>query len=80
MTPLQAELEHLCRIATRQPTDTDHSHKEWKTLVWRKANALAESSPADFADLPAALLKRMQSDSNGSGPNPPSITNPRRSE
>lgn len=60
MTPLETELAHLVRIATRQSWDTDHSHKEWKTLVWRKANALAESSPADFAELPAALLKRMQ--------------------
>lgn len=70
MTPFDQELEHLCRIATRQPTDTDHSHKEWKALVWRKANALAKRSPAEFAELPAALLKRMQSDLNDSGPKP----------
>jgi hypothetical protein len=48
MTPLDQELSHLVRIATRQPTDTDHSHKEWKRLVWEKANALAASSPADY--------------------------------
>jgi len=80
MSPLETELEHLIRLATRQSWDTDHSHKEWKTLVWRKANALAESCPADYAELPAALLKRMQSDSPAPGPHPESINQPRRSE
>jgi hypothetical protein len=72
MTPLEMELEHLVRLATRQSWDTDHSHKEWKRLVWDKANALEASCPADFAGLPAALLKRMQSESNDSGPPPQS--------
>lgn len=74
MDPFNAELEHLVRIATRQSWDTDHSHKEWKKLVWDKANALAEKCPADYAGLPAALLNRMQNASPESG-QPQSSTN-----
>lgn len=59
MTPIETELEHLCRIATRQPTDTDHSHKEWKRLVWDKANAMESECPALYAGLAAALTARM---------------------
>jgi hypothetical protein len=62
MTPLQAELEHLCRIATRQPTDTDHSHDQWVQFVTRKAIALEARPHAGYAGLRAALLKRLKKD------------------
>lgn len=68
MDPFNDELEHLVRIATRLTYDTDHSHKEWKRLVWEKANALEAECPAIYAGLPAALTKAMQNDSPESGP------------
>lgn len=68
MTPLETELEHLCRIATRRPSDTDHSHDQWVQFVTRKATALAARSHAGFADLPAALSRRLKSASPALGP------------
>lgn len=74
MTPLEIELEHLCRIAARQSWDTGHSHDQWVQFATRKATALAARSHAGFADLPAALSRRMQSASPAPGP-PKSSTN-----
>lgn len=60
MTPLETELAHLVRIATRQSWDTDHSHDQWIQFVTRKATALEARPHADFAGLRAALLKRLK--------------------
>ena len=70
MTPMEKELAHLVRLATRQPTDTDHSHDQWVQFATRKAAALAARPHAEFAALPAALSRRIKSASNASGPKP----------
>lgn len=62
MTPIETELAHL--VSLMQPPFREN----WKAYCWAKANALAESCPADYAELPAALLKRMQSASPAPGP------------
>jgi hypothetical protein len=69
MTPLETELAHLVRLATRQSWDTDYSHDQWVQFVTRKAAALAARPSADYAGLPAALAKAMQPASNANGPN-----------
>jgi hypothetical protein len=74
MTHMETELTHL--VSLMQPP----FREQWKAYCWAKANALAASSPADYADLPAALLKRMRNDSKDSGPKQPSITNQRSNE
>lgn len=62
MTPLETELAHL--VSLMAPP----YREQWKAYCWAKANALAESCPADYAGLPAALLKRIRSDLPAPGP------------
>lgn len=74
MTSIETELAHL--VSLMAPPYREN----WKAYCWAKAQILAEHNPKDYPELPSRLKRAMQSDSNGSGPNPPSITQPRRSE
>lgn len=66
MTPLEMELRHL--ISLMAPPYRDN----WKAYCWAKAQILAEHNAKDYAGLPAALVKAMQSDSPAPGRNPSS--------
>jgi hypothetical protein len=72
VTPMETELSHL--VSLMAPPFREN----WKAYAWAKALEL--SADPEFAGLPAALKKAMQSDLNASGRNQPSTTNPRRSE
>lgn len=59
---LTRELDHL--VSLLQPP----YREAWRAYVWQKANAMAREFPDLYADLPAALTKRMSSDLSASGP------------
>lgn len=67
MNFLEAQLQHLIRLATREPWMNNHAHAEWKGYAWKRATALAAQYPEDYADLPRRLTEAMQAGSNGSG-------------
>jgi hypothetical protein len=74
VTPLETELQHLLNLMA------EPYRENWETYCLWKAKGLAKHYPEDYAELPSRLKKAMQSDSNASGRNQPSTTNPRRNE
>jgi len=58
-------LAHLVALATRRPTDTDHSHAEWKRFAWDKAKRM--TLYPELAELPRLLAEAMQGKGTSTG-------------